>query len=154
MSIRSLKWIISGPVLALSLLGHVYGAESPAPQSGQPAQISSKVNYDPHLSDPFFESEKWTYTQWVEENVNGRIVRTRKECASGQKTLKCLKNTARCISSQMFDHTIDFCHAKLLDGGTIELSIKDDHSPIVECLSIVVENGEFWSRYGISYKVG
>lgn len=58
-SIRPLKWILLGPFLALLLLGNSFGTARWAnPPSGQPAQMSSWVDYDPKLTDPFFESNE------------------------------------------------------------------------------------------------
>ena len=47
-------------VLVLSLLAHGYGAEWQDPPPGQPDQMCSKVNYDPKLTDRFFESDQWS----------------------------------------------------------------------------------------------
>jgi hypothetical protein len=141
-------------IFALLLLGHGFGAEWPVPPQGQPVQIKSQVTYDPKLADPFFESEKWSNGNLVAENAHGRILYTREECSSDQKGPRCLKNTARFISSQNFEHTIDFCHAKLLHGDTIELFIHDDDSPIPDYLRIVVQKGVFSSQYWTYYKAG
>jgi hypothetical protein len=165
MSIRPLKYMLFAPVLALLILGHglagkldeydtgKYGISSCIPE-GQPTQIRSQVNYDPNLSDLFFESEKWTHSAWNDEELNGRMVATREACPSEEKRLPCRKNTARCLISDGFEHTIDFCHAKLLDDGkTIELLIHDDSSPIDEYLGIIVREGSFWSQYWLTLKV-
>lgn len=152
MTIRPFKWILLGPVLAVLLVGHGFGADWPLPPPRQPAQIKSQVYYDPKLSDPFFETERWTYPYWEAEDVNGRVVYTRAQSPSGEKELPRSKNTARCLSSHQFEHTVDFCRAKFLDGDSIELFIYDDHSPIPDNLRIVVQKGVFWSQYWTYYK--
>lgn len=141
-------------VLVLLLLGQAIG-EWTDPPPGQPAQIWSQVNYDPKLSDPFFESEQWTSSDYAWEEVNDRTVLTRKKCPSHRrKELQCLKNTARVFSSPMREHIINFCHATLLEDGTIKLSIRDDESYILEGLGIVVEKDRFMSGYGYAFKLG
>lgn len=134
-------------ILTLVLFHHGHGAEWRDCPPGKPVQMRFEVNYDPKLSDPFFETEEWTIGEWGEEHVNGRIVYTRRQCLSGEKESDCLKNTARCFSSFDQDHTIDFCHARLLDRDTIELLFYDEDSLIEEYLRIVIQGRVFWSQY-------
>lgn len=63
MSMRLLRRISIALTLALLLLGPCYGTEFRIPE-GQPTQIRSQVNYDPNLSDPFFETAE-SYTAQV-----------------------------------------------------------------------------------------
>jgi hypothetical protein len=65
-SCASARWIPAlATVLVLLLLGRGFGDKwtDPLPQ-GQPAQIKSQVNYNPKLSDPFFEAGE-SYTAQV-----------------------------------------------------------------------------------------
>ncbi|MGO9568142.1 MAG: hypothetical protein ACLP5H_11425 [Desulfomonilaceae bacterium] len=132
------------------------------PPRGQPAQIISQVNYDPNLSDPFFETERWTNGNWVTtldaDAVNRRIVvtDTLEQCPSGEEKLHCLKITARCVNSLDFKHPIHFCDASLLDGGGIELHIHDPTllkvDPFDQHLLIGIKEGVFWSQYRVAYE--
>jgi hypothetical protein len=157
MSIRLLKWILLAPALVLLLRGHGFGAEDRYDVRRvpplQPEQMRSQVNYDPKLADPFFQSEKWTYAHLEAEDVNGRTVYTRAQNPRGTSIFPRLKNTARLVGSHEGEHTIDFCHARLLDGDTIELFSHDEHSPFNDYLKIVVRNGVYWSQYWTYYKV-
>ncbi|MGO9571502.1 MAG: hypothetical protein ACLP5H_28600 [Desulfomonilaceae bacterium] len=155
MSIRPLKWILLGPVSALLLLANGFAEEGAVPlgadpllpshepvpwrQSlgrctdpppGQPAQIKSQVNYDPKLSDPFFETGKWS--DEMDE-----------ECGTEDH----LKHKARCLSSLDFEHVIHFCNAKLLYDGSILICIHETGPSADEHFGIVVENKVFWSQY-------
>jgi hypothetical protein len=135
MSKRQLWRISISLTLALFLLGLCYGARLRVPD-GQPEQIRSQVQYDPNLSDPFFETEELSY-----------------RCTEHAKELR-YKLTARCLGSHQYEHSINFCFAKLLEGNTIELFIHDNY----DCpgpddnLKIVVQNGVFWSQYWTVYK--
>jgi hypothetical protein len=158
MSIRSLKYILFGPVLALLLLGNGFAYDldeydtskydiSKWVPKGQPAQIKSKVNYDPNLSDPFFESNKWSYPWGVHRNKDGSF----EDMTSDKKPKKeppRIKHTAKCFDS--FNKLrIDFCYAKLLADGKLELFIRSD--AVSSNLRIVVQNGEFQSQYWHHY---
>jgi hypothetical protein len=105
------------------------------------------------LSDPFFKSEKWTNSNYAYVNLDGRKVKTREKCASGKKESQCLKNTAKCLKShEMQEYMIEFCRARLLSDGTIELIIHDDESIYDEYLKIVVQKGVFRSQFWAWYK--
>jgi hypothetical protein len=144
-------WLPVAVALALLPLGHGYGAEWPVPPPGQPAQIRSQVNYDPKLSDPFFESDEWSYPWWIIKHGDGTIENT----AGGptdEKELPHLKHTARCFTSFQGEHWIKFCNAKLLDADTIEHCIHDGDEANSDNLRIVVQKGVFWSQYWTVYK--
>jgi hypothetical protein len=143
-------------VFALLLLHYSFGAEWPDYPRGQPDQFRSLVNYDPKLSDPFFEKEEWTNGEWVQKKVDGRDVDTPQKCPPGKKKLGCSKITARCFSSLVVhvsgvQHQMSICEAKLLDGGRIELLINDpiigDVQHCYQHLLIEVKEGVFWSQY-------
>ncbi len=51
-------WLALAGVFALSLLGHAFGYDIWQPPPEQPEQISSMVDYDPKLTDRFFESDQ------------------------------------------------------------------------------------------------
>ncbi len=143
-------WLALASVFALLLLGLGYGAEWPAPPSGQPVQIRSQVKYDPKLSDRFFESEEWSYPYWIIKRPDGSVVNPRGG-PTDEKDLR-LKHTARCASSFQYEHFINFCDARLLDGGTIELFIHEASPAVDDYLRIVLQNGVFWSQYWTYYK--
>lgn len=147
-----IAWAVAlATVLVLLLHGYGLGAFNIPP--GQPAQITSQVRYDAKLSDPFFESEKWTNCQLETEEVNGRIVTSRQECPSSEKDPDCRKITARLTSSHDHEHVIDFCRARLLDDGRIELFIHNNCFCVEENLRILVEKGVFLSQFWTYYKV-
>ncbi|MFH1115943.1 MAG: hypothetical protein V1792_18685 [Pseudomonadota bacterium] len=58
-SIRDHKWILLGPVLVLLLIGYGFADDIWQAPPDQPEQMSSKVHYDPNLTDRFFESDEW-----------------------------------------------------------------------------------------------
>ncbi len=126
--------------LALSLLGHGFGAESPAPPSGQPTQIWSKVNYDSKLTDPFFESNEWSYPDY---NLEGIPLDKR------PKEPPRLKHTAKCFSNSFLqkEHLIKFCDARLLDANMIDLDIHKSGAAFVETLNVQVRNGMVSCKY-------
>ena len=131
MSIRPLKWILLTPVLALLLSGHGFGAKWQNPPGGLPDQMQSQVNYDPELSDPFFESERW------------RCPNNKEECDDKDR----LKNTARCFTSFQYDHFIHVCDAKFVDANTIELFIHEATASTYDNLRIIIRNGVFRTQY-------
>ncbi len=57
-TIRSLTWMLLGPILALLALSHGFGYDWRIP-SGLRPQMWSKVDYDSKLTDPFFTSDEW-----------------------------------------------------------------------------------------------
>ncbi len=154
---RITGWLMA-MVLVPLLPGNGFAHEWVIPPNGQPEQMKSSVKYDPKLSDPFFESEKWTNGDRELENIDGRIVDILQECPSGKEKSQCSKITARCICSldSEFEHAIHFCEARILDGDRIELLIHDptlsDVQPYDLYLLIVVEKGVFRSQCWAVYK--
>ena len=124
---------------------------------GQPRQIESNVQYNPELHDPFFESNKWSYPDFVakinddrfEDGLTGKILK--------EKDVPRLKHTANCISSSRGDHLIKYCNARLLADGSIELYFHEDSPAYYDNLSITIKDNKFTSQYWIAHiaiKVG
>lgn len=135
---RTIGWTVAlAAALALLLVGQRV-AELQDPPWGQPDQMRSQVNYDPQLSDPFFESEKWKCPndQW--------------KCEEKDR----LKVTARCFTSFQYDHFIHLCDAKLVDANTIELFIHDRDPATNDNLRIIIRDGVFRSQYWTKYLLG
>ncbi len=64
---RTIGWTVAlAAALALLLVGQRV-AELQDPPWGQPDQMQSPVNYDPQLSDPFFNTEKWICPRYSAE---------------------------------------------------------------------------------------
>ncbi len=150
MGIRYLKWILLGSVLALLSLGHSFGIDSPVPLSGQPAQMWSKIDYDPKLTDPFFKSDEWSYPYGGQVVVSGMW-------PEGEDPPR-LKHTARCYSTsghsspEKNEHLVRFCDARLVDMNTIDLFIHEDDPEFVDKLTLRITKGMFTSQYQTSYK--
>lgn len=148
MSIRPLRWILLAPVLTLLLLGHSYGGKWQSPPGGQPEQTQSRVNYDPKLTDPFFEREEWSYWE-------GSRTLPDRGMWLGDKEPPLLKHTARCFSTSFnVKHEVRFCEAKLLDGNVIDLFISEHNPAFDDSLRIRIRNGEFTCQYWIVRGVG
>ncbi len=62
------------------------GTEWLAPSPGRPDQMWSPVNYDPKLTDPFFESNAWSYPWWIIEKPDGTFDAPEVETKASQKT--------------------------------------------------------------------
>jgi hypothetical protein len=141
-------WVlVLAAVLVPLVLGQAFGAKWRDPPPGQPVQIRSQVNYDPKLSDPFFESNEWSYPDNIVKHPDGHF-----EDTSGGKRPKKepphVKHTANCFST--FDvgkHLVKFCEARLLDGNTIELLIHEKNVPFLEGLHVRIRNGMFTCQY-------
>ncbi|MEW6533818.1 MAG: hypothetical protein AB1473_23515 [Thermodesulfobacteriota bacterium] len=152
-NILSLKWIFLGPVLALLLLAHSfannlgYGVGSWEVPPGQPDQIWSQVDYDANLSDPFFESNEWSYP------YGGQVV-TSGMWPEGEDPPR-LKHTAKCFSTSFGgrEHRVRFCEVKLLDVNMIDLFIHDTTKPAYfDKLRVHIRNGMFMCQYSTVYK--
>jgi hypothetical protein len=147
MSIRSGKWILLGPVLALLLLSHgftgnlKYGVRSWEVPSSQPAQMRSRVDYDPKLTDPFFKSNELGCPEGGGKKTT---------CRDGRPSQKL---TARCFStSSGSKHEVEFCEARSVDASTIELFINGGGPAFDDNLSIRIKNGMFMCQYWTEYK--
>ncbi len=155
-SMQPLKWILWGPIFALLLLTHSFAAEwwevSPP---GQPAQMWSKVRYDPKLTDPFFKSNEWSYPLWIiplpdgrfeDESRSGRIVHNPPR----------LKHTAKCFTTDRAigrdEDLLNFCEARLVDVNMIDLLIHEKNQLYVDRLRVQIRNGMFASQFESLYK--
>jgi len=149
MHIQHLKWILLGPVLALLLFGHGFAAEWgwwSVPPSGQPAQMSSRVHYDPKLSDPFFKSEKWC-------NPNGSYLVASGTGPEGEhpQRLKCTANVRVSPVGYSEHPPVRFCEARLLDTNSMDLFIHGSTASSNDALLVQIRNGVFWCQYWGGY---
>jgi hypothetical protein len=153
MSIRPLKWILLGPVLALLLLGNGFASEDGYKMwqvpAGRPEQMWSQVRYDPKLTDPFFTSNEWSYPWWIIKHPDGHFESTRSEDESPIKDPPRLKHTAKCFSTSFLqkEHLIKFCEARFLDLNMIDLSLDENNAAFVETLKVQIRNGMFSCEY-------
>ncbi len=133
-------------VLALLLLVHGYGAEWPVPPPGQPAQMWSRVDYDPKLTDPFYKSNEWSYPDGSQVVSSGMW-------PEGEDPPR-LKHTAKCYStSSGVKHLVRFCEAKLLDLNMIDLLIHESNPAFDDRLRVQIRNGMFTCQYWTASKV-
>jgi hypothetical protein len=132
---RTRKWLVPIAVLLVILLVR-QGYGWPFILGGHVRQIESGVNYDPNLSDSFFE------TEWVCPNFKD-------ECDEKSR----LKATAKCFSSIDGEHAIHSCDAAVLDDGMIDICIHGDGPMGAETLLLVVKNGVFSGQYRSFSKV-
>ena len=139
MSHKSYKWIILGLVLCLTILDNGFGAKWPDLPSGQPTQIWSQVHYDPQLTDPFFESNEWSYPDYDYKGI---------PYSNRPKDPPRLKHTAKCFSTSFSynRHRVRFCEARLLDSNLIELFIHEDNPGFIDNLIVRIRDGMFMSQ--------
>ena len=136
--------MLLGPVLALLLLGWSFGAEWPAPPPGQPEQIWSRIHYDPNLSDPFFESNEWSYRDY---DAKGNPPERR------PKEPPRVRHTAKCFSTSLRTaHRVRFCEARLLEENAIDLFIYEDSPAFFDQMSVRIRNALFTCQYWTGYK--
>jgi hypothetical protein len=160
------RWITScvlalATLLVLFLLAHSfadnlkYGIGSWEAPSGQPTQMWSKVDYDPKLTDPFFESNEWSYPWWIIKHRDGQFESTRSEDESSVKDPPRVKHTAKCFSTSFGTvHLIKFCEARLLDANAIDLLIHEKNPAFRDALRVQVRNGMFTCQYWTFYAAG
>jgi hypothetical protein len=141
---------VLGLVLALLLLSDAFGAERLVPAPGQPTQVWSKVDYDPKLTDPFFESNEWSLPWWIIEQPDGTFESTRSGDERPVRRPPRLKHTAKCFSNRLYEHPMDFCEARLLDPNTIELSIEHKGAAFIELMRVRIRNGKFTTEYSMT----
>ena len=152
MSIRTLKWMLLGPVLALLPLGVSFGAEWPAPPPGQPEQMWSRIDYDPNLSDPFFESNEWSYPSHIIKHPDGSFEDTSSDKRPAEEPPH-VKHTAKCLSISMgAAHPVEFCEARLLDVNAMDLFIHNSGPGYHDALRVRIRNGMFTCQYWTLYK--
>ncbi len=158
MSIQPLKWLLLGPVLALLLLGHGFadnldygsGRHWRVPE-GQPTQMSCRVDCDPKLTDPFFESDEWIYPDYIHRHHDDGFVdiRTQKRLKEPPR----LKYTAMCVSARFpgSKNLVRFSESRILDANTIVLFIGQWTASSHDALLIRIRNGmfscQYWSRF-------
>jgi hypothetical protein len=146
MSHRPFKWVLLA-VLAISPLGHGFGAEWPDPPSRQPSQMWSKVNYDSKMDDPFFKSNKWSYWYGGKHVVEGMT-------PEGEQPQR-LKHTAKCFSTSFGGkHRVRFCEARLLDIDKMDLFIHELNPAFCDRLRVRIRNGMFSCQFWTVYKQG
>jgi hypothetical protein len=134
-------------VLALLLPGLGFGAELSHPPSWQPAQMWSKVDYDPKLSDPFFDADEWSYLHGGQDVVYDGM------WPEGEEPPR-LKHTANCFSTSFgVEHLVRFCKAGLAGADTIQLIIYDHGGAFNDRLNILIEDGMFRCQYRTTYNV-
>jgi hypothetical protein len=152
MTIKRLKWILLLTVLVFLL--HAHGlAEWPPPPKGQPAQMWSKVNYNPKLTDPFFESNEWSYPSYIIKHKDGHFEDTSTGITPKKEPPR-LRHTAKCFStSHGTEHLLSFCEAKLLDVNVIDVHIHDKDPGFLDDLRVRIRNGRFTCQFRTRYKI-
>jgi hypothetical protein len=145
MSIRPLKYMLLGLVLALLFLGYAFGEKWEDPPAGQPAQMRSKVDYDPRLNDPFFQSNEFVKhpNALFEESIKG-----------SRKAPRRVQRTAKCFSTSFNSkHEVHFCEVRSLDGDRIVLYIHSGDWDVSHSDNLVIRikdgmlTSQFWTCY-------
>jgi hypothetical protein len=137
---RRTGWAMAlAAVLSLLPLDHSFGSEDGYDvwrvPSGQPAQMWSKINYDPKLWDTFFESDALGYPD------GGR------GSSRSEKAAMCFSN------SLGVKHLVESCEAKLVDENTIDFLIYDTGPGFHDVLRVWVKKGMFTCQYWSYYQV-
>lgn len=150
MIVQRLKGILFVVALALLVPCHGFGAQSwwEVPPPGQPAQMWSKVDYDPQAPDPLFESNEWSFPRWFREDPGGHSS-TRTAHGKGPAHVPPRsKYTAKCFSNSFnVWHPVKFCEARLLDGNVMELLIHESNPAFRDALRVRIRNGQFTCQY-------
>ena len=124
-------------------------------RSGQPDQMWSRVNCDPKLTDPFFESNEWSYPWWILKHSDGSFQSTRSDDERPVKDPPRLKHTAKCFSTSFGSkHLVRFCEARLLDVNTIDLLIHEFSPAFRDALRVQIRKEKFTSRSWTLYIAG
>ncbi|MEW6351488.1 MAG: hypothetical protein AB1646_20745 [Thermodesulfobacteriota bacterium] len=147
MTMPRIKWMPVGLALAVLVLVHGFSHAWPDQvPPGQPAQMSSRLAYDPNLADPYFSSHDWSYPLHIQEHPGGRFfdLSTRKRL---DKNPPRLKHTAKCSSTYEEDHAVKFCSARLLDENMIDLVFKEDNASFYERLRVQIRSAMFTCQY-------
>jgi len=141
-------WILAlAVVLALLPLDRCFGYDIWEPPSGQPEQMRSKVDYDPKLSDPFFESNEWSYPDNIIKHPDGHFEDTGSDINPEEEPPHVM-HTAKCFSTfDIGEHLVKFCEARLLNRNTIELVLHESNVPFYEKLHVRIRNGMFTCQY-------
>lgn len=110
--------------------------------------MQSPVDYDPKLTDPFFQSDEWSYWEGSRENPDPGMF------PEGEIPRK-LKHTARCLSTSFGSkHEVRFCEARLRDKNKIDLFIHEHNPAFDDDLIVRIRNGRFTSHYRTFYRAG
>ena len=126
-------------LLTLFLVGHSFGYISAENMFWQPAQMWSKVDYDPKLSDPFFDADDWTCeggTMELAKCRNGKYVEIlKKPCESSQK-----------------EPCIELDERWTCPNGCKKCATCKDGTPVVKCTARCVSNSHaHGSGSGLSF---
>ncbi|MEW6533758.1 MAG: hypothetical protein AB1473_23210 [Thermodesulfobacteriota bacterium] len=156
-SCRVIRKCWPGVVLALTLLllDHGFGGEDGydiwQPPSGQPEQMRSRVNYDPNLSDLFFESSEWSYPWWIIKHPDGHFEETTGDERPEEEPPR-ERHTAKCFSTGFGSkHVVEFCEARLVDNNTIDLLIHHTCPGFLDRLRVQVNAERFTCQYWTFY---
>ena len=153
MNIRPLRWTVLTAVVILLLVASGFtdnleygiGRHWGGP-TGQPPQKSSRVDYDPNLTDPFFKSE-WRYPNYIHVLPN----RSLENHLTGERT----KNpwrfgyTADCVANdgEVPDEPLGFSEVRLLDVNMIDMLIHEHTASSDNSLLVQIRNGIFSCQY-------
>jgi hypothetical protein len=116
----------------------------------QPQQITSPVEYNAKLADPFFEVEKWNYPWWIIENEDGTIENTMGG-SSNKKDIQRLKQTANIQCDQQYGHDIHFCEASVQKDEGLNIFIYDESASTYDNLKITLKQNRFSCQYWTTY---
>jgi hypothetical protein len=107
--------------------------------------MSSRINHDPKLTDPFFKSNEWSYPYGGQVVIDGMW-------PEGQTPPR-LRHTAKCFSTSLGrEHLVRFCETRLLDEQMIDLFIHEKNRGFVDELTVRITNGMFTCQYWTGYK--
>jgi hypothetical protein len=114
----------------------------------------SEVDYDPKLTDPFFDSNEWSYPWWIIKHPDGHFESTRSEDERPVKDPPRLKLTAKCFFTSLGSkHLVRFCEARLLDVNILDLLIHESNPSFIDTLRLQIRNGMFTSQYWTGFKI-
>jgi hypothetical protein len=129
-------------VLVLLPLDQSFGYDVWKVPPGQPEQMWSNVNYDPKLTDTFFESDAWGYPDGGQDATSGMT-------QEGEGPSR-LKDTARCYSTSFnVKHGVRFCEARFVNGHVIDLLIHDSTPAFSDSLLVRIRDGKFSCQFWI-----
>lgn len=145
--VKSALKLISSLLLCLLASPAIFSAQEP---QGQPEQIKTPIEYNQHLTNPFFQKKKFTYPWWIIENDDGSIEDTRGEITN-KKDAPRLLLTADCRTNHQGDHKIRFSNAKLLPDNFIEILVYEETASTYDNLKITIKDGTFSCQYWTVY---
>jgi hypothetical protein len=179
--IRPLQWIMFAQIFTLLFFGHCFGYDKWQVPTGQPEQMWSKVDYDPKLSDPFFEADEWSCPDGSIKSVtcqDGKPALIHEidhdskppesffelkwscpdgcqECSTCRNCEPVVKTTAKCYSTSFgVKHPVNYCEARLLDEHVIDLLFYKFTPAFRDSLRVSVKDGQFTCQYWILDSVG